>query len=246
MKKLLFFSIAFSIIAVSCTRYPNARFTVNYSTVQPFEIIQFTNLSNDAVSYEWNFGDGTIKTTPNPTHYYEEEGDYVVTLTAISSEGKRDLTSMTIHALYTWLDITVAEWNPDEIIEYTVPDALVILYASYSDWLHDQNQLGTGITDAYGEVSFYNLDPIRYWVWVEADDIWETGDHYDNYDFYDFDPDYYLSTAELIPFAINTWVAWADYFPPTKTAKEKRTVKVENTKIKTGKRTLLDDEDVTE
>jgi PKD repeat protein len=42
--------------------------------------IQFTDLSNGAVEWEWNFGEGTTSTDQNPTFSYDEEGTYVVTL----------------------------------------------------------------------------------------------------------------------------------------------------------------------
>ena len=44
--------------------------------------IQFTNLSQWAGSYEWNFGDGTTSTLQNPTHTYTSPGTYTVSLTA--------------------------------------------------------------------------------------------------------------------------------------------------------------------
>lgn len=43
----------------------------------------FTNLSVNASSYSWDFGDGMTSTATNPGHYYENPGSYTVTLTAI-------------------------------------------------------------------------------------------------------------------------------------------------------------------
>ncbi|HOY32267.1 MAG TPA: C25 family cysteine peptidase [Bacteroidales bacterium] len=48
--------------------------------------VQFTNNSANAVSYLWNFGDGTTSTDPNPTHQYTTLGVYDVTLTADAGE----------------------------------------------------------------------------------------------------------------------------------------------------------------
>jgi gliding motility-associated-like protein len=40
------------------------------------------NLSTDATSFIWDFGDGTTSTALEPTHYYQEAGQYTVTLVA--------------------------------------------------------------------------------------------------------------------------------------------------------------------
>lgn len=42
----------------------------------------FSNLSSNADSFYWLFGDGTASILPNPVHTYLQEGDYTVTLTA--------------------------------------------------------------------------------------------------------------------------------------------------------------------
>ncbi|MFH0867114.1 MAG: C25 family cysteine peptidase [Bacteroidota bacterium] len=44
--------------------------------------VQFTNLSQNAQSYLWDFGDGTTSTDENPLHTYTELGAYTVILTA--------------------------------------------------------------------------------------------------------------------------------------------------------------------
>lgn len=44
--------------------------------------VEFTNLSENAISYDWDFGDGSNSITENPTHTYSEPGVYTVTLIA--------------------------------------------------------------------------------------------------------------------------------------------------------------------
>jgi len=46
--------------------------------------INFTNTSTNAVSYEWNFGDGNTSTATNPSHTYLIPAGYTVMLTAHS------------------------------------------------------------------------------------------------------------------------------------------------------------------
>lgn len=57
---------------------PNAEFTYNETATN----IAFSNTSEDAESYLWEFGDGETSTTANPTHNYEEPGTYTVRLIA--------------------------------------------------------------------------------------------------------------------------------------------------------------------
>lgn len=57
--------------------------------------VQFTNESTDAFSYLWSFGDGAISTEMNPTHTYEQAGEYTVTLEA-NATGQRAVFSQTI------------------------------------------------------------------------------------------------------------------------------------------------------
>lgn len=46
------------------------------------DTVRFTNLSQTATSYQWQFGDGTASTEKNPKHKYQNPGNYTVTLKA--------------------------------------------------------------------------------------------------------------------------------------------------------------------
>jgi beta propeller repeat protein len=54
--------------------------------------VQFTDLSENTVSRSWEFGDGTTSTEQNPTHTYNETGQYTVTLTAKNMLGSNAIT----------------------------------------------------------------------------------------------------------------------------------------------------------
>jgi PKD repeat protein len=79
----------------------------NYITVFPDPIagfnyqksdltVTFTNTSQNANSYLWDFGDGNTSTETNPFHTYLTGGSYVVNLTSASSTCGDDVTSQTI------------------------------------------------------------------------------------------------------------------------------------------------------
>jgi len=47
--------------------------------------VQFTNMSANAQSYEWNFDDGKQSTQESPLHVYEQNDTYIVTLKALAT-----------------------------------------------------------------------------------------------------------------------------------------------------------------
>ncbi|MEO5674755.1 MAG: PKD domain-containing protein [Chitinophagales bacterium] len=49
--------------------------------------VDFSSNSQNAVSWDWNFGDGTTSVQEDPQHIYTDEGTYTVTLTITDSSG---------------------------------------------------------------------------------------------------------------------------------------------------------------
>lgn len=69
---------------------PSANFSYA-STLEDFKTIKFTNLSEEATTYEWNFGDGNTSSEKDPTFTFDAgEGTYSVMLTASDALGKSD------------------------------------------------------------------------------------------------------------------------------------------------------------
>jgi PKD repeat protein len=69
---------------------PTASFDINGTE----GFIVFTNTSERADSYSWDFGDGNTSTEENPIHDYAEPGSYTVTLTTTNECG--ELTETTV------------------------------------------------------------------------------------------------------------------------------------------------------
>jgi len=42
------------------------------------------------IAWHWDFGDGTTSTERSPTHVYEDQGRYRITLTVTDDEGLTD------------------------------------------------------------------------------------------------------------------------------------------------------------
>ncbi len=75
---------------------PKPAFTAASQQVQAAEYITFQNTSEKAVSYSWDFGDGTTSDEASPTHRFFQSGQYKVTLTATNEKGKSKTTVNTV------------------------------------------------------------------------------------------------------------------------------------------------------
>ena len=76
--KLFFFGIiAVSLLGACKDKQPYADFKF-IDVTDPK--IEFVNISKNAKSFEWNFGDGKTSTAFSPTHTYTSNGTYTVSL----------------------------------------------------------------------------------------------------------------------------------------------------------------------
>lgn len=75
---------------------PVASFSISGSTVTP-ATLTLNNTSQNADSYQWNFGDGRSSNIHSPTVTYTTRGQYTITLTATqTSTGRTSTTSQTV------------------------------------------------------------------------------------------------------------------------------------------------------
>ena len=63
-------------------------------------LVSFTDKSIDAISWQWDFGNGTQTTLQNPSIVYSEPGIYTVNLQVETAEGCRGQVSQTIEVLF--------------------------------------------------------------------------------------------------------------------------------------------------
>ena len=78
-----------------------ADFTINNEDdiVNEGDILLLSNISVNAVSYHWDFGNGDTSIEAQPTYNYEIHGNRTVTLTITDSNGKTHQTSNEILVL---------------------------------------------------------------------------------------------------------------------------------------------------
>ena len=79
---------------------PVANFSSNVTHGYPPLSVQFTDLSQNATGWNWDFGDGSNSTQINPVHEYADPGIYSVNLTATNENGTDSkLTTITVMQL---------------------------------------------------------------------------------------------------------------------------------------------------
>jgi hypothetical protein len=82
---------------------PNAEFSASPGDPNQYDTMTFFNASNDPggnpfASERWDFGDGTVLTSPGqfPTHRFTADGDYTVKLAVTTTDGRTATVAHTI------------------------------------------------------------------------------------------------------------------------------------------------------
>lgn len=135
---------------------PTAAFDFNPKEVTTFnKVVDFTNLSQDAAGYTWDFN-GTFRTIePSPTFTFRDTGLHVITLIAIHQSGCRDTVSARI--------------DVEPKVTYYLPNAFTPNNDSNNDTYKGVGFF-TGMTDfqmniwnRWGEKIFETNDPDQGW-----------------------------------------------------------------------------------
>lgn len=136
--------------------FPKANFT--FESVDGTGRVDFTNLSKNAVNYTWHFGDNTISTAKDPTHYYEEAGEYQVELKAYNSANDYDVITLIVNVdeigvvLPTAVDFYLTTPNQSSLLELTTDGISVIT----------GNSIGNSTITVSDETTYQEMDGFGY------------------------------------------------------------------------------------
>lgn len=133
------------------------------------EQVEFSNYSENATAFTWDFGDGYSSELASPVYSYDEPGVYTVKLSAFGAGTEVDNYSKTIEVVEgvnSALRITVLDVDEDY---KPVFNASVILFETYDDWYNFVNELDEVFTSPLGKCVYEGLDAKRYYVdaWVD-------------------------------------------------------------------------------
>jgi gliding motility-associated-like protein len=92
---------------------PTADFTTTSTVFFNDLPITFLNLSQNAVTYEWTFGDGNSSVFTHPSNVYDEPGMYFVTLIATDEKGCTDTITKPMNIEEEWYIYIPNTFTPD-------------------------------------------------------------------------------------------------------------------------------------
>jgi PKD repeat protein len=110
----------FSINNLVTTNGPQANFSISDSIVCDPSMIQFSDMSESAIKWEWFFGDGTSSDTQNPEHQYAKAGSYIVSLMATDDLGCIELVKSDSIKVYPTPKANFSIDEYDHCIPFTV------------------------------------------------------------------------------------------------------------------------------
>jgi len=124
--------------------------------------VTFNNKTSGAVSYKWDFGDGTTSDEESPVHTYPGKGKYVPTLYATTKEGKVTEGSTVVYIAKSspvkMNDNTLSDW--DEVTDY---------------------QVNSGAGETYFRKAKFDYDASYVYVYLEVNSKAANADIYDFY-----------------------------------------------------------------
>lgn len=137
------------ILEVTVTRNPVAEFDYTTSGLE----VDFENTSNYADSYLWDFGDGGSSEEENPTHSYNDFGNYNISLTAISDMCGDSVVTQTIELITSISDLALNQ----PVYVYPNPSAGKFYIQVENEMIIDQMQ----IIDQQGKIIFKSSEKIE-------------------------------------------------------------------------------------
>ncbi len=144
------------ITTVTVEAYTNAiaAFTANTVIAEVGQTIFFTNQSQFADSYFWNFGDGGTSTEINPIYTFNDTGIFEVCLAALTNQNCNDTICLPIQVI--------------PVIYIGIPNAFSPNGDNINDFLQVEGNAGIDfmelkIFNRWGEMVFQTTDPQGRW-----------------------------------------------------------------------------------
>ncbi len=141
--------------AVTVFGYPSADFFQSSEMVSIFQpFVTLTDNSIDAISWNWNFGDGqSVTDLTQPVHEYSDSGTYVITLIVMNSGGCMDTTYGIIRVEPEFTLYVPNSFTPNGDGMNDSFFANGIGFVSYEMW----------IMDRWGKEIFYSQQAGHHW-----------------------------------------------------------------------------------
>ena len=93
---------------IKINRLPTSNFSFDPEYGEPPLTVDFTNTSNEASNWFWNFADGSTSSDEHPTHIFLDSGIFYVSLLINNKYGCPDSNQYPIFVIYSPIDIAVA------------------------------------------------------------------------------------------------------------------------------------------
>ena len=150
-----------------------AYFSISATDYAANNPITFNNLSNNATSYLWNFGDSTTSTQTSPTKFYAAAGNYTVTLTAYNGVAQHT---------YTYV-LTITAGTTNNIMGITtvaVPAGTFMMGSPATEPNRGSDEVLHQVTLSAFQMSKYEITCAQYAAFLNAkgvgsNAIWSTG-----------------------------------------------------------------------
>ncbi|MBX2930628.1 MAG: PKD domain-containing protein [Chitinophagaceae bacterium] len=146
---------------------PIAAFTYKVDDCNnPLKVV-FADSSRGAVSYLWEFGDGTTSTVANPTHTYTASGTYQVKLTATNGDcAHTKIKTVTVDDKRGELKIYDSITCKNVNVNYRVENGNTAIAATYTWYIGENNPTSSGNVPSENYV-YHNAGHYNVWVKIE-------------------------------------------------------------------------------
>jgi len=125
-------------------------------------IINFNNLSTNAIEYIWSFGDGDSSSLINPEHKFPAKGEYEVKLISTSLKGCKDTATAIIKILEQYTFYAPTAFSPDG-------DKKNDFFCIFAHGIKEENFL-LEIYDRWGEIIWKTN---KYYKDLERSEYWD-------------------------------------------------------------------------